>query len=317
MQIFFRKYSGIFVAGIYILGTRIAFNSIALKQSFLATNLFSLSFVLILPLTAGLITVLLTLKHSRTILYSILAPLVAILFFFITAIATKMENIVSLLIITPPFIIAGVAGGLIAKFISLHKNKQLIYFFLLLPFASSWIENRFVSPENYYLVKTSVVMNTTPDKIWPHVIRVEDIREAEFCKGLFNYTGVPRPLYAELDKDTVGATRRGHFDGGLIFEELVSVWQRNKKIQMYIKTDDKEIGMSVFNEHVLKGNVFSFINASYELQQIEQKKTLVILSSVYRLKSKMNIYASFWGHSLLSDFQNRLLSVIKQRCDNL
>jgi hypothetical protein len=41
----------------------------------------------------------------------------------------------------------------------------------------------------------------------------------------------------------------------------------------------------------------------------------LILSSEYRLKTKINPYGSFWAEQLLSDFQERLLAVFRKRCE--
>jgi hypothetical protein len=128
---------------------------------------------------------------------------------------------------------------------------------------------------------------------------------------------VPRPLYAELDKDTVGAIRTGHFEGGLKFIEKVSVWERNSKILFDITVDDSSIGTSVFDNHILKGGHFRFISACYELKPLGDNQTELSLTSCYELDTKVNAYAAWWGQTLMDDFQGRLLVTLKKRCDHL
>ncbi|MFT3704711.1 MAG: hypothetical protein QM802_20265 [Agriterribacter sp.] len=77
--------------------------------------------------------------------------------------------------------------------------------------------------------------------------------EKEYNKGFLNYAGIPRPLFAELDKDTVGAKRIGHFEGGLMFEEKVTSWKRNQeKIAFDITVVPSSIRETVFDQHILK-----------------------------------------------------------------
>jgi len=144
---------------------------------------------------------------------------------------------------------------------------------------------------------------------------VKAIRPEEYKKGFFNYAGIPRPLYAELDRDTVGATRIGHFEGGLTFKETVTTWERNKSVGFTIAIIPSSIRQTVFDQHILKGNHFVFLNASYDLEPMGAQQTKLTLSSTYRLDTHINGYSSFWGQRLLTDFQERLLAVIKNRCD--
>ncbi|MDI9311215.1 MAG: hypothetical protein QM535_13450 [Limnohabitans sp.] len=113
----------------------------------------------------------------------------------------------------------------------------------------------------------------------------------------------------------MGAKRVGHFEGGLQFVETVNSWERNKYIGFDIVVVPSSIRETIFDEHILRGNHFKFLNASYTLKPLPSGQTELILSSSYELNSKINSYASYCGDQLLTDFQERLLEVIKARCD--
>jgi hypothetical protein len=213
--------------------------------------------------------------------------------------------------------LGAITGGMLIRLFLMRSRKKqgLITSLIIIPMLSSLIESKLPEPTLVHGYSNKIIINTTPEKVWPNIIRVNEIAEAEYPKGLFYYSGVPRPLYAELDRDTIGATRIGHFQGGLRFIEKVSVWERNKRILFDITVDDKSIGTSVFDNHILKGGHFKFKDACYELKPVGTHQTELCLTSAYELDTRVNTYASYWGQTLLNDFQGRLLEVLKQRCE--
>ncbi|MBO9565765.1 MAG: hypothetical protein J7621_23515 [Niastella sp.] len=190
-----------------------------------------------------------------------------------------------------------------------------MYSLFLIPLLTGLLEDRFPTPTKVYEIRTPVRIHAPSAIVWENVIRVKEIGKEEYSKGFFNYAGIPRPLFAELDKDTVGATRIGHFEGGLTFRETVINWERNRKVSFSIEVIPGSIRNAIFDQHILKGNHFKFLNASYELKSINDKETELTLVCSYQLDTKINGYGSFWGNRLLTDFQERLLAVIKKRCD--
>jgi hypothetical protein len=114
----------------------------------------------------------------------------------------------------------------------------------------------------------------------------------------------------------IGATRVGHFEGGLKFMEKVTSWERNRHIGFDISVILSSIRQTVFDQHILKGNHFKFLQADYMLTPLSNGQTELTLRSSYQLNTKVNAYASYCGNQLVTDFQERLLQVIKTRCDN-
>ena len=253
--------------------------------------------------------------HSKS--YRAFTPLFTTLLFFIFCFITRIEDLLCILIIALPFILGATLGGLVfgALILRYREHKGLVYSVLLIPFLAGAIEEQFKIPSGIYEVKNTVIINSKADNIWNNVIRVKEIKESEYSKGIFNYAGIPRPLSAELDKDGTGANRIGHFEGGLTFRENVNEWELNKKVSFNIQMVPSTIRQTVFDQHVLKGRHFKFVGASYELTRINDSKILLTLSSSYQLDTRINYYASIWGNFLLSDFQQRLLEVIKERCE--
>jgi hypothetical protein len=314
----FSKYGGIIVGSVYGLTMRIIFGIPFKIPDFEFADLFSITFIWIVPVIIGIAPLMFATKEQlESNTFRITRPVLAVLLFFLLAFWSGREDIVCIVIIAFPFLLAAaVSGYLFAKIVQHWKNnKAMMYSLLLIPLLSGFIEEKFPTPSQTYSVSNVVIINATPEDIWENIVRVKDISETEYEKGFFNYAGIPRPLFAELDKDTIGAARVGHFEGGLTFNETVTSWEKNKRVAFSINVLPSTIRQTIFDQHVLKGKHFTFLNASYTLEQISETQTKLTLSSTYRLDTRINNYSAFWGHTLLSDFQERLLVVIKKRCD--
>ncbi|MBX3252717.1 MAG: hypothetical protein KF862_01145 [Chitinophagaceae bacterium] len=311
-----KKYAGIIIGAVYALILRLIFNIHALDEAF---NLFSVTFIWITPIVIGLIPLFYANKEQlKSWGYRISSPVWTVVVFFLLCFLTRIEDLICLWVILIPYMLAAITVGLIAgEIIQRVKTKRgTLYTIILLPFIISPIEQQFKQPTHSYSVVTNTIINAKPETIWKNIIRVRKIHANEYTKGFFNYAGIPRPLYAELDKDTLGATRIGHFEGGLKFLEKVTTWDRNKHISFDITVVSSSIRQTVFDQHILRGNHFKFLNAEYNLKSLPNGQTELTLSSSYELTTNINAYASFCGDQILTDFQERLLKVIKNRCEN-
>jgi len=314
MRNFLAKYGGIIIGSLYGLIMREFFG---IQDNVEFVDLFSITFIWIVPFVIGISPIFFATKEQlASNRFCISRPILAVLLFFMTAFWTGKEDIICIVILSIPFLIAaGLAGYVFAKFIERRRNKNgALYSLFIVPLVAGFAEAKFPTPSQTYEVETVVIINAKPETIWENIVRVKEIGPKEYKKGFFNYAGIPRPLYAELDRDTIGATRIGHFEGGLTFKETVTTWERDKRVAFTITVIPSSIRRTVFDQHILKGNHFIFLNASYDLEQLGERQTKLTLSSTYQLDTKINGYSAFWGQRLLTDFQERLLAVIKSRC---
>jgi hypothetical protein len=315
MKQFFSKYGGVLIGSLYGLAMRILFGDLL---DYGWTNLFTITFVWILPVIIGIIPLLFaTQEQLASASYRLTRPVLTVFLFFLFCFWSGREDIICIVIISIPYVIgAMVAGYAFAKGIQYYRKKKgIFYSIFLLPLLTGLLEDQLPTPAKTYEIRTPIVVNAPAATLWENVIRVKEIAPAEYSKGFFNYAGIPRPLFAELDKDTLGATRIGHFEGGLIFKETVTEWQRNQMVSFDIQVIPGSIRNTIFDQHILKGKHFKFLNASYILTPINDKQTELSLVCTYQLTTRINGYGAFWGNQLLTDFQERLLAVIKKRCE--
>lgn len=315
---FIGKYGGVILGAFYGLGIRLLFGYPAKEFDFSFFSLFSITFIWVVPFVIGIIPMIFARKKQlKSVPYRVLSPAASVLLFFIFCFITRIEDLVCILIIGAPFIAgASLGGALFSLYILNYRHKKgILYSVLFVPFILGAIEEQFKNPSETFDINTSIIINTSPQNIWSNVIRVKQITNSEYNEGFFNFAGIPRPLYAELNADKIGAIRIGHFDGGLQFKETVNYWEPNKKVSFDIHVIPSSIRSTIFDKHILKGGHFKFLNATYQIEPINTNHCKLTLSSSYKLDTKINRYASFWGNWMLEDFQERLLAVIKKRCD--
>ena len=228
-----------------------------------------------------------------------------------------IEDFICLLVLAAPFFILGTIGALIYRIVQINrqKSKGKLLTLVLLPFLLAPIEDYIKSPSDKYIVKSEVIIDATPEKIWNNIVEVQTIDPKEYNSGFFNLIGIPRPISAIVDKKELGGQRIGNFEGGLKFIETITEYEMNKKVSFDIKIDPSTVRQKVFDQHVLNGNYFTFVDATYELTELKNRQVKLTLFSSYQLTSTINFYGKFWGDIILTDFQDRLLNVIENRCD--
>jgi hypothetical protein len=304
-------YLGLLIGVAYGLITRFVFGKEA--------TLVSLCYLFVVPAILGVIPLVFADdKQIKSYKIIIFVPWLTVASAFLMMYLLGWEESLCFLVLGGPFFMLATIGALIYRLIRIHKDKKrnTLLTVILIPFLFSPIEEAFKSPSQIYTVTSEVTINSNPDFVWNNIIRVPEIKDNEYQSDYFNRLGVPRPIEAELSDEKLGALRIGHFEGGLTFIEHITEWQPNKKVSFDITVDPKTIRNKVFDKHVLEGDYFNFVNATYELQQINDKQLKLRLVSSYRLTSKLNFYNKFWGGLFLQDFQDKLLAVIKLRCDN-
>jgi len=308
-----QKY-GLLIIGIvlgiaYGLFTRLVFG----QKATLAT----VTYLFIVPTILGFIPLIFAdnekLKSYRNIIF---IPLLTVSTFFLTMFLIGLEDFLCLFILAAPFFILGTIGAFIYRLVQINrqKNKGKLLTIILIPFLFAPVEGYLKSPSAIFEIESEVIISAAPEMIWNNIVEVRTIRENEYSSGFFNDIGIPRPISANVDRKEIGGQRTGNFEGGLKFFETITKYEPDKIISFDIRIDPKSVRPNVFDQHVLSGNYFTFVNATYELTPLSNGQVKLKLLSNYQLTSTINFYGKFWGDLILRDFQDRLLEVIEMRC---
>jgi hypothetical protein len=295
-------------------------------QYFYGTNLWkdlysimSLTFLVCLPIIIGALTVYFSkIESLEKISYLIFAPWVPIFVFFFVTILLRIEGFACWLMMMPFFLVAASVGGLIGGYLKIKNNKDKLQMsvLVLLPFVLSPIESMIGSIPGTYTAYTEIDVQGTATQIWPQILRVEEIPEAQDHSRLTKIMGFPRPIKAVLNYEGVGAYREAIFSGGLIFHETVLEYADKQKMVFSIKANPHEIPSTTMDEHVvIGGDYFDVLNGTYELEQLNDHTTRIHLYSHFKLTTTFNFYASWWARWIMQDIQNNILEVIKDRVE--
>ncbi len=299
---------GVLIGAAYGIITRVVFGERA--------TLASITYLFLNPAILGIVPLVFAnddqIRSYRNIIF---IPWITIATFFLTTVLVGMEEFICLLVLAGPFFILGTIGALIVRLIMIRRQKNKMLALMFLPFIFSPVEEEFKSPSEIYRVESEVLISASRAAVWDNIVEVRAIRKEEYSPGVFNWLGIPRPLSATVSGKEKGATRIGNFDGGLRFVETLSDYEPASRVSFSIVVDPASVGPRVFDQHVLNGNYFTFVEASYELMETDGGQIRLKLTSSYQLTSKVNFYGKFWGDMILKDFQDRLLNVIEKRCE--
>lgn len=112
--------------------------------------------------------------------------------------------------------------------------------------------------------------------------------------------------------------RRGIFAGGLFFNEQITTWDENHRLDFEITAENRltpNVLASFAPWSEIGGAAFAVPQASYRLEQLPNGHILLHLSSVHRLSTRFNNYGELWTSWGMSEFQNQILQIVKGRAE--
>lgn len=302
---------------IYAIALRLFFGIDRWNEVF---EVMSITFLFCLPTIVGGLTVYLSEKEKvKKISYRIFTPWIPIFLFLVVTLVFAIEGWACWLMILPVFLIAASIGGLIGGYLKLNKQNDSLHisFMFLLPFLFAPLESLIDKIPAQYEAYTFIDIKANPEKIWDNVTRVEEIKENEDSGWLNKFLGFPRPVKATLNYEGVGAYREAIFTNGLVFHETVTKYEDNRLMEFDIKAYPHEIPSTTLDEHVvIGGNYFDVLNGKYELEDLENGKHRLHLTSKFKMKTTFNFYAGWWGKWIMKDIQKNILRVEKKRAEN-
>lgn len=309
-----KEYIGIILGGIYGLIYRFLCE---LHIDFLYDlNIFSISFIWILPIVIGLIPILIAHEEIQdSIVKQILYPIASVVIFFLIALTSRLEDFVCILILAFPFIImAGISGLVFSDIIKKRKSKKL-FSIVLLPFLIVPFESKFSNQVDTYNVETQIIIEATKSKIWNNIIEVSEIKESEYDYGFYNYIGIPRPIKSELREIEGVQYRIGYFTADLTLFEKITQIDTFNFVEFKIELEKSLLRDLPTDKHILQSDYFQFESISYQLIEIDAEHIELRLNCEYSMESKMNWYANFWAKSIIRDFEIKLLNVLKEKIE--
>jgi hypothetical protein len=305
----------------YGLFTRLAFGMDA-NQTIVST--LSWGFLTFMPLGVGALTVFFGPQELRTSYrYAALTPWLTSLVFLVIVSALAFEAIICLMMAAPLFAVMTSIGGVVTCWILRQVEKfgkgkrQGEFVFLaaivLAPYLITPLENQMTVEDAIRKVDNQIVINTSVETVWQNIIRVPEITPAEHHFSLFHVFGVPKPVEATLSQEGIGGVRHASFEQGLVFVETITNWRDQEMLRFTINPDTQADLPAPFN--AIGGAYFDVIDGTYVIEPVNDNQVILHLSSTHRLSTRLNAYGTIWTDFIMSDLQNYILQVIKERAE--
>ncbi len=311
----------VFLAGaLYGLLMRLAFGLpffFASEKSTAASEAMLTSFLILVPLIIGALTVYFPGDKKRSLVFSVLAPWIPILMFILGTVILLIEGSICIAMAAPLFLVVGSLGGLLMWLVLKYfvPSRTVMYSMLLLPLLAGTWERDQTMPIIIEKSDASVWINAKPEVIWHLINNAEAIRPAEMQQGLAYKIGVPYPESALTVTTEQGRVRKLRWDKGVRFNEPITDWQENRYIRWRYSFPAGAIPPAALDEHVvIGGKYFDLEDTSYTLMP-EKGGTRLSIKVTYRVSTQFNWYANFWGRLLVDDAARTILAFYKHRAE--
>ncbi len=304
----------------YGLVTRLIFGA-RLTEGFLST--LTLGFLLFVPFAVGAVVTYFQSAEARISYGRALMTSASTSFIFLIGVTIGLiEVFICVLMAAPIFIFASMLGGIVMCGIlnitarsgkNQNRVNTLLAVMLLSPYLLTPIETRFTPQDSIRTVDTFIIVEASMENIWENVVSVPLIREEEQDTRLFNLIGIPKPREATLSFEGGGGIRDAQFEGGMSFIEAITVWEPLDTVSFTIELNNPGDPSQPFR--MIGGKYFAMIDATYRLEQLDEKSVKLHLSSRHRLTTNFNGYGGLWTDLILRDLQDYLLGIVKARAE--
>ncbi|KPF88730.1 SRPBCC family protein [Novosphingobium sp. AAP93] len=187
---------------------------------------------------------------------------------------------------------------------------------VLMPLFAGTLEAQVPVPHDRYSVVREIVIEASPEEIWPYAVSNRHIAESE---GRWTFTqdilGVPRPRATTVTGSGVGHVRTAYWGDHINFEERITQWQPGRRLGWRFAFTNSTV-QDYTDKHIAPDGEFLKIDTGdYTLTRLSPTTTRLTPRTNYIAKTHANPYAALWGEILLGDVQSNVLAVIKARAE--
>lgn len=282
-------------------------------------GLISFSFLLILP---AAITAFATYVGdplgTRHRAYYMTMPLWLLGAVMLISIPVLKEGVICVVMLAPLWMASGMIGGYVTYRLRGRAGDHGTYCMAVfaLPLIAMQVEPMIPVPQATATVTRSIVVEASPEEIWPMLRGIPDVRADE---GAWTFTqdvlGVPRPLGAHMVGEGIGAVRMANWGRRVRFREHIIDWRPGRAIGW--RFDFRGLDAWQFTDRHLMpdSRYFRVTTGGYRMEPAGPGRTRVIIDTRYWMQTPVNAYSRLWGELFLGDIETNLLALIKQRAE--
>ncbi len=228
------------------------------------------------------------------------------------------EGVICLIMLSPVWLVSGWAGAFLMR-AQRRRSKTRRTFessFLIIPLLAGLVEGQIPRPNDQIELTRSIVVQATPQEIWPYAVSNPAIgpREGRWTIT-HNIIGLARPRATVLNGAGVGAVRDAYWGDNINFQELITQWTPGVKLGWRFRFSNNSL-QNYTDRHISPdGELLTIESGDYTIRPISADRTELTLRTRYVARTHVNLYAQLWGEFLLGDTEDNILTIIKDRSE--
>jgi len=285
----------------------------------LAMEAMYLSFLVVVPLLIGVVTVFIAERHGRRSWgYYLWSGAFANVLFVLGTLAIAIEGLICAVLVAPMFAILGAVGGLLMCMVSRWTRwprQRAMASIALLPFIGGVLEPRLPSPAHVEAITRHIVIHAPPETVWERIWEVRDIQPAEVERAWMYRIGVPLPVSGITRQTPHGLARSITMGKQIHFDQIVEDWAKNRFVRWSYRFDENSFPPAAMDDHVrIGGRYFDLRSTSYTLTPVADS-TLLTIRIEYRVSTHFNWYANPIAQVLIGNFEDVILDFYRRRSE--
>jgi len=269
-----------------------------------------------IPFFLGLNSVLIYGYHERRPYLKCLGvALLSVLFVGAALFVIAFEGLVCIVMAAPLAIVLAALGGSIGFEFQRHYSFQAESFQMLsllviaIP-ALILIENLTALQTPTFSVRTAVVIDAPPEKVWTNLIAFAELPPP---KELLFRTGVAYPIRAKIDGTGVRAVRHCVFSTGE-FVEPIRVWDEPRLLKFDVRSQPRTMDELSVYKALRPQHLENFLvsrQGQFALTQLSDGRTLLEGTTWYENRFWPAQYWRLWSDFIIHRIHSRVLLHIK------
>ena len=205
-------------------------------------------------------------------------------------------------------------GAHISNDLSSKSGKAMCFAAILPLIAATRFLETALPQETTRTTETSIVIATTPAKIWPHLssLRLGPPEELMF-RG-----GVAHPIEIKTDSVSVGAERQCVLSTGAM-EEVLEVVDPDRRLKFRVlSTPPTMKELNPFGE-VHAAHLTGFyecVTGEFRLEPIDSRHTRLVGTSVYLHRYQPALYWNVWCDAIVHQVHHRVMDEIRRQSES-
>jgi hypothetical protein len=309
-------FAGVPIGALYGIVVRIILGQDSFRDVF---GVMTVGFIFVMPFVLGVIAVSAAPRQARlSWSYGVLASVVSCFSSLVLMAIFALELVVCLFMLVPASIVMAMLGGLLATWVARmvsrpEQQTHLAMTLALLPFLVTPIESQFPPSDSYRVVSVRQPIHADAAAVWYQITHFEPITAAEHRPSAFHLLGLPNPVSATLMGAGPGVIRRGVYENGLTFREVVTEWEPGRTFAFTIAVDPDVPAPAPYDG--IGGRYLELLSARYTIEPAGDGTVVLTLDSAHRVSTRFNEYSGAWTEFILSDLQGYLLRIVKERAE--